>query len=109
MAGLFDFLLKMRKFLGVEELDQGDAKAVAEHLECYDAGVLAFSVKDILMEEGATADSIASLWIDMFFSPSNCKILFFTVVYVSIFVLPCKIWSNYSPKPLTKRAIYDTI
>ena len=48
LAGLFDFLLKIHEFLGVEELYQGDSKSVTEHLEGYDAGVLAFSVKNIL-------------------------------------------------------------
>ena len=45
---LFDLLLQASEFLGVEKIDQGDPKADAEHFDGDDAGILTFSVKDIL-------------------------------------------------------------
>ena len=61
------------------------------------------------MVDGATADSIANLWIDILCCSHKTSKRFLTTVYVSIKSPPEILWTNYSLFLLTKRGLCDNI
>ena len=45
---LFDLLFQFKKLFRVEKINECDDKTVAEHFEGHDAGILAFSIQNVL-------------------------------------------------------------